>query len=149
MIRRLPTVLLVSQLQEELGRVLEQLRGLAEDVADSAVGTPPLDVVETDDAHLVLVEVPGVPAARLSVRCEGRSLTITGRRDGETRGGRFRCLERSRGEFERHLRLPEGLDPDSVEARLENGVLTVRLPKRPDRPGPREIPIDWSEEPES
>ena len=49
-------------------------------------------------------------------------------------------IERASGSFSRSLTLPEGIDPDSIEARFENGVLEVRVPK-PEERKPRRVAI--------
>jgi HSP20 family protein len=104
--------------------------------ADSAnrVWVPALDVVEKQDAYLVLVELPGVNQSNVELTFEQNVLTISGTKsahvDPATEGElRVYAAERVTGAFERAIRLPEFVDGDRIAADLQNGVLTVTIPK--------------------
>jgi HSP20 family protein len=105
--------------------------------------SPPADVIITDDGVTVAMDVPGIPADKLDIELENDILTVRGERptpySDETRGA-VRRAERSFGRFERSLRVPRGLDPDSIQARLRDGVLTLYLPKPPSLQ-PRKIEV--------
>ena len=104
---------------------------------------PPADVLVDDDGVTVYMDVPGVGNDRLEIELENDMLTIRGERpypygdDGARAAGR---IERGFGRFERSLRVPRGLDPDSIEASLTDGVLHLRIPK-PESLKPRKIEI--------
>jgi HSP20 family protein len=106
---------------------------------------PPADLLVDDDGVTVYMDVPGLRAEEnLDIELENDVLTIRGarpfpyaREDGK---GPVRRIERGFGRFERTLRVPPGLDPDSVEASLADGVLTLRIPK-PEAQRPRRIEI--------
>jgi HSP20 family protein len=105
--------------------------------------SPPADVLVTDDGVTVVMDVPGITADQLDVELENDVLTVRGERPwpyGDTRDGAGRRIERGFGRFERSLRVPRGLDPGSIEASLENGVMTLRIPK-PEQLKPRRIEI--------
>jgi HSP20 family protein len=93
--------------------------------------TPATDLREDETAFVLRAEVPGVPRASLRLRLEGRSLTLEGVRPQakEARSGQPLRVERSYGAFTRTLSLPGPVDETGVEARLDRGVLEVRLPK--------------------
>ncbi|HZV02693.1 MAG TPA: Hsp20/alpha crystallin family protein [Planctomycetota bacterium] len=99
---------------------------------------PALDVHETDDRYELRLDVPGVAKEDLKVRYENDALTVEGDRksfhSGPGRG------ERWVGRFERTLSLPDGIDAEHIEANLENGVLTIVLPKA-EAAKPRQITI--------
>jgi HSP20 family protein len=98
---------------------------------------PNLDVTETNDAFEINVDLPGVGEEDIEVQITGNRLTINGRREAEqTReGDRYVAVERAYGTFTRSFVLPDSADTEQVEARLENGVLKVRVPKRGEMKG--------------
>jgi HSP20 family protein len=106
---------------------------------------PPADVVGTDDEVTVTVDVPGMTVDDLSIELENDVLAVRGERTlpdtGKDDDGRvWQRRERGFGRFERLLRVPKGLDPDAIEASLDNGVLTIRIPM-PEERKPRQIEI--------
>lgn len=94
------------------------------------------------DEVLVMSELPGVEADDLRVTVHEDSLTVicTRRPEPETPGTTYLRRERENGTFSRTLQLPFRVNPDAVEARLERGVLRVRLP-RAESDKPRRITV--------
>lgn len=128
----------LERLHTDLSRVLESFSRFPSILED--VFTPLADVEETDDAYLVDLELPGVKKADVDVSVGGRRLVVTGERRQRERRGLFRHRSRSVGRFHYELSLPGAVEEDDVVANLDEGVLTVRLPKPPgDRR--RRIPI--------
>ncbi len=108
--------------------------------------TPAVDVVEEKDALLLKAEIPGVRAEEVDVSVHGNVLTLKGERklsNDEKREG-FRRIERSYGSFSRSFTLPDTIELEKVGAELRDGILTVRLPKRPTLQ-PRRIEIKGTE----
>ena len=108
---------------------------------------PAADVVVSDEDVKVVMDVPGLDADELTIELQGDLLTVRGERpldlpvqDEEGQGRLWQRLERGFGKFERVLRLPEGLDADKINASIENGVLTLHIPKTEARK-PRRIEI--------
>lgn len=97
--------------------------------APLASWTPPFDLEETDDAFVVEVDVPGVRKEDVSVELADRVLHVHGEIKERERTGVLRRQSRRTGEFDYSLTLPGDVDPEHVEATLDNGVLTVRAPK--------------------
>lgn len=97
-----------------------------------AVWNPSLDFSETDKQYVVRVEAPGVAKEDLEVKLDGQLLTIRGKRVAakEEKDEQFVWREREEGSFVRSLRLPLPVDEAKVEAKVENGVMTVMLPKK-------------------
>jgi HSP20 family protein len=95
---------------------------------------PSASVVETEDSLRIECELPGVERSGIDVSVEGRHLVVQGERPRPegSEAWTYHQIERPYGKFVRKFELPEGLDLDSVEARLEHGVLTVSLPKKPE-----------------
>ena len=102
--------------------------------------TPLADVEETPDAYHVEIELPGVKRDDLDIEIAGRRLTVTGERKERERVGILRKRERTVGEFRYEVTLPGDVDDDAVDAHLDEGVLTVRIPK-PERDRPRRIEL--------
>jgi HSP20 family protein len=102
----------------------------------------PLDVHETDTAYHVVAAVPGVPADTINVNLQDDVLTISGEVPQPTypEGARALLLERTYGKFSRSVRLPEAVAEDQIEATLDNGVLSLNLPKTP-AAQPKQIPV--------
>ncbi|MBX3502843.1 MAG: Hsp20/alpha crystallin family protein [Alphaproteobacteria bacterium] len=95
-----------------------------------ATWEPPVDVLETDDAVLILLALPGVDPAQVKVVIEGGILVVTGERvlPDELRRAVIHRLELPRGHFERRLELPAGRY-DSARNFAANGCLVVHLGK--------------------
>jgi HSP20 family molecular chaperone IbpA len=101
------------------------------------------DVRESDDAVTVTVEVPGIDRDHLDLRVTPEGLTIRGETRHETEDTRddYRVVQSRYGSFVRTVPLPPGLDLEGAEARVKDGMLTVRFPKVDARPGMRRVPI--------
>jgi HSP20 family protein len=99
--------------------------------------SPPVDLLETSDAYLVMAELPGVIREDLTISMhdDGR-LTIAGVRR-ERLGGEYHRVERGHGNFSRTFHLPIPVDADRITADLHDGVLTVSCPKALDGGGRR------------
>lgn len=126
---------------EELGRLRECVHAVLEeallrsrwaggDAAPPGGWAPAVDVVETGEAFVLSMELPGVGRDEVDLAAEGRRLVLTGRRPLPSDGS-FAQMERSYGPFRRAFELPEAIDADAVSAALERGVLTVTVPKHP------------------
>ena len=119
----------------EMQRTLDRL---SSGTGAPATFLPPADIIVTDEAVTVVLDVPGVKAEDLDVQLQGDVLTIRGERAWpyQSVDGGVRRVERGFGRFERSLRVPAGLDAGAVGAALEDGVLRLTLPK-PERPRAR------------
>jgi HSP20 family protein len=105
--------------------------------------SPPADVLVDQEGVTVYMDVPGLRSEDIDVELENDILSIRGERPFpyEDRGdAAIRRIERGFGRFERSLRVPSGLEPDSVQAALADGVLQLRIP-RPESLKPHRIPI--------
>ena len=99
---------------------------------DAEDWVPPIDVVETDGQLLIKAEVPGIAARDLDVSVVGHTLSISGKKSEarETREAGVCQSERTFGAFRRNIELPDTVDPESVTAECENGLLTVTMARR-------------------
>jgi len=90
----------------------------------------PMDVKAEDDAYVVTALVPGIKADDLSIQIVNETLTIQGELKNERdENANYLLSERPSGKFNRSLTMPEPLDASKVEAEIENGILTLRIPK--------------------
>lgn len=111
---------------------------------------PAMDLVETDDHFVLRADLPGVTENDVTIELENDVLTIAGERQAkhEEKGEGYYRIERSTGSFSRSLTLPEGIDPEAVQADFDNGVLEVRIPK-PEQAKPRKVRIGVGSEPQT
>jgi len=124
-------------LQDRLTQLLQR------DAADGNGGMPfvPLvDIEETEDAWIVEAEVPGVKPEDVTVEVRGAELAISGEIKERQREGILRRRTRKTGEFDYHITLPGDADAERIEATLQDGILTVRIPK-PEQERPRRIDV--------
>ncbi|MFQ5525606.1 MAG: Hsp20/alpha crystallin family protein [Thermoanaerobaculia bacterium] len=131
MATRLTTVQIVSQLKSELDRLLEVDSRLVLDLQDGSVLPVRFDVVQSDTEVSVLVEVPGMSADQLEVTVAGNMVTVAGDKVAPGRAsvdGRYLCVERPWGRFERSVELPVIVNPRKGRAVLGRGVLRIDLP---------------------
>jgi len=118
----------VQNLASQLGRIFEGWDDLPSLVGDGAF-IPQADVTETDDAYLVEIELPGVKKKDIDISISGRRLIVTGERKEVERTGILRRRTRRVGQFRYEVLLPGAVDEDGVKASLEDGVLTLTVPK--------------------
>ena len=106
---------------------------------------PPMDLVEAEDHFVLKADLPGLAESDVNIEVQDGTLTISGERkaEHEQREKGWYRIERSFGSFNRSLTLPDGVDPDRIEASFNNGVLEVRIPK-PEERRPRRISISGS-----
>jgi len=104
----------------------------------------PLDLFETDEAFMIRAFVPGVTPDNLDITVQNNALTIRAQQPVEQQEGvRYILRERIGNTWFRTIELPGSVDSDKVEAKLENGVLFLALPKTPDA-RPHKIQIKTS-----
>jgi HSP20 family protein len=100
---------------------------------------PRVDIREDADAYVILADLPGIDPAQIELLVEGNELKLAGERETADDRGLTR-VERHSGAFARHFLLPEDADAEGISASGANGVLEVRIPRRP-QPGSRRIPV--------
>jgi HSP20 family protein len=136
----------------ELASIQQEMNRLFGTVFDSPTGAgnggsrrwiPAMDLLEEGDHYVLRADLPGVNEDDVKVELEDNVLTISGERKSEheeRKQGYYR-VERASGAFSRSLTLPEGIDPDGIQARFQKGVLEVRVPK-PEERKPRRVEIN-------
>ena len=102
----------------------------------SAFANARIDWKETPEAHVFKADLPGLKKEEVKVEVEeGKILQISGERskEYEEKNDKWHRVERSSGKFLRRFRLPENAKVDQVKASMENGVLTVTVPKEEEK----------------
>lgn len=108
---------------------------------DSTPAYAGMTVLEFEDRWTVSVDLPGLSESDIQVTWQDGSLVIEGERPGVVaEGSREIFNDRSAGKFRRVLKVRDGVDPASIEAELQLGVLTLTL-RRTAEAGTRRIPI--------
>ena len=108
-------------------------------VSKAPTVTPSVDIFENDDEILLYADMPGVEKDAIAINLENGSLTINGHRnpagDGEAQFEEFGEVE-----YERAFSVPQGIDINKVKANMNNGVLSLHLPKS-EAVKPRQIEV--------
>jgi HSP20 family protein len=144
-----PSVLITA----ELGDLTDDVRRLFQELAKASGSRspvagdcqPPLDVLETDDAIRILMDLPGVAPEAVKVLLKGDVVLVAGEKWADAPGvgaGGHHLVERGSGRFARAVRLAGAFDGSKVTASLDAGELCITLPKLSDRRGSgHEIPV--------
>jgi HSP20 family protein len=113
----------------------------------TAAFTAPADVTVSENDLVLTMDLPGLTSEDLEIDLTDGYLSVRGeRRPPEVGEGKsFVHSERPFGAFERRIKLPDGVDPDSILARMDHGVLSLIVPK-PERLKPRSITIGTGSE---
>ena len=101
---------------------------------------PAVDLCETATAFIVTAELPGLTRDQIRISVQDGRLTLHGRRDARIACEHYHQVERGHGEFARSFALPPSVDTDRIEADLNEGVLTITVPKTPE-PGPVRVEV--------
>lgn len=119
---------------DELHRMRQQLDRVFEDTPRqraSAGVFPLLNLTEDKDNYYIRAELPGVKGDELDIQVTGKNLAISGERKiaAEEEGAKYHRREREAGTFSRMVGLPGDVDTDKVDAKLENGILSIVVSK--------------------
>lgn len=136
----------LNDLQREIDRMFgrffpSQSQG-DDGASEQAVWAPRTDLVESEDAYRIHLDLPGMSKDDLKINYQDNQLTVSGERtsDRTDETEEYVRVERSFGHFYRSFTLPRTVSAEDISATYENGVLTVRVPKT-DEVTPRQIDI--------
>lgn len=121
--------------QENLNRLVRRswsrTPGLDSLIAEGGTWAPAVDIYETESSLMIEAELPGVDPKDIDVSIDDGVLRLRGERkmEKEVKEENYHRVERAYGVFERSVRLPSEVNPDTVKADYDNGVLKVSLPK--------------------
>lgn len=120
-------------LQERMNRLFDETlsRERIEDPARHGGWSPIADVLETEDAYVVELEIPGVGPEDFTVHAHGSEIVVRGERrpPSGSRPEAFHRVERRHGAFARGFRFPQDVDGAAITARVTDGILQLHVPK--------------------
>ena len=116
-----------SSFLQDIQRDVNRL--MSSDYQRGAGWVPPVDISEDEKAYYIAVDLPGMSSEDVDITAQNNVLSISGSRDWESGDRQETSAERWRGEFMRRFTLPEHADTEKIEAKYENGVLALYIPK--------------------
>jgi len=123
----------LRRLQEEMDRLTRS--------ATIPQGFPAINVYAHQDGIMITAELPGVKEDELDITVHRDTVTLRGQRQDQPEGAQgYHRRERRSGAFGRTFSLPFNVDPDRVEAKLRDGILTLTL-HRPEQDKPKRIRV--------
>lgn len=123
---------LSSDLLDEMDQFFENWGRISPaQVYDERRFDPACDVSETDEHYLMSVDLPGMKKENIKIEISDNVLTVSGerKRENSEKQKRVQRFEKHYGSFRRSFSLPLSIESDKVEARYEDGVLELYLPK--------------------
>ncbi|NIL98802.1 MAG: Hsp20 family protein [Planctomycetales bacterium] len=122
---------LMNRMEEELEGLWDRFGGGDEGWLTPPRFVPTVDVVEAENQFEVTVDLPGLKPEEVNVELHEGELWISGKREEkkEEKGKTYHRIERRHGEFRRVFPLPSTINEEAIEAKFENGVLKVTVPK--------------------
>ena len=132
----------VAAAREPLFRLFDTFFNDAGEDLTTRTWTPPVDIQETDDAYRIHAELPGLTKDDIQITLENNVLRLSGERklEKDVKKENYHRIERTYGTFSRSFALPTQVSPEKVEAKFENGVLSIVVPKA-EQAKPRRIAI--------
>lgn len=135
----------ITSIQNEIDRVFDSFFRTGVPAGSQGYAwAPAVDVRENAEAFTLVAEVPGISKEDLQISFTDGVLTLRGEKkvEQEFSNENWHQVERAFGRFERHIRLTAPVDATKIKARVQDGVLTVNVPKAEDAK-PREIKIEF------
>lgn len=123
---------LISRFHAELDRIFREALELGDPPRGAGEWQPSLDIVETPEAVIILVELPGVSPAEVQVEVRGTQVIVSGTKSTPPPAAervRFQCMERGHGRFRREVQLFWPVNSHQGTARLADGLLAIEFPK--------------------
>ncbi|WP_341791260.1 Hsp20/alpha crystallin family protein [Rickettsia endosymbiont of Gonocerus acuteangulatus] len=133
----LPNVRNKSEISNELRR-RNYLDNIFDDffnefyISKDKVLIPKTDISETDTGYSLEVELPGINQKDIDINIDNHILIIKGHKEekSEEKNKNYHMRERYYGSFQRSITLPTNIKDDEVDARFENGILYIKIPKK-------------------
>lgn len=106
--------------------------------------SPRIDISETDSDYHIDTDLPGIDQKDIDIKLDNNILTIKGKSEdqSETKERNYYIKERYYGSFQRSISLPNNMNADDIDAKFENGVLHIKIPKK-EQENTRKIEIKW------
>jgi len=134
----------IASLQQGINRLFEDVFAQpgGYDTDATIAWRPAVDIVDTQEAILIFVEIPGVDKEEVAIEVKDNVLSIQGERvvDKSIGNGSYYRSERVFGKFARSFALPTMVRSENIKASFKNGVLKITIPK-PEEEKPRQVNI--------
>ncbi len=135
----------IASLQQGINRLFEDVFSQTVDYDSESMGTwrPPVDIIDTETAIVIFVEIPGVDKEAVAIEVKENVLAISGERnvDNSVGNGSYMRSERVFGRFARSFALPAMIPTEKITASFKDGVLKISIPK-PEVEQPRKVSIN-------
>jgi HSP20 family protein len=132
----------LNTIQNEMNRMFNTFFDQTAPTSSGRRWLPPMDLLETAEHYVLRADLPGLSDDDVDIQLQDNVLTVTGERNAEHEQQQegYHRLERAFGTFSRSLTLPDGVDPDMIQAHVDRGVLEIMIPK-PEQKKPRQVRI--------
>ena len=132
-----------SSLQDHINRLFNEAFDRTTEESNLTTWAPPVDIYENEHELVVKADLPDVDPKDLDIRVENNVLTIRGERKFEKKVNEDNYLrvERACGAFSRSFSLANTVNSEGIKADYQNGVLTLRIPKR-EESKPKQIKVN-------
>lgn len=130
-------------LRDRMNRLFEDMSSSKEEKdLMTRAWAPSVDIYENENEVVLNAEIPGVDEKDVEIKVEDNTLILKGERkfEKEAKEENYHRIERSYGSFFRSFALPGYIEQDRIEAEHENGILRIRMPKKPELK-PRKVKI--------
>jgi HSP20 family protein len=116
-------------MRRQMDRLFQGLSG--QQLPQTAGVFPLINLTETRDAYTIRAELPGIVPEEIDIQATASSLALSGQRKipEENGSARYHRRERESGAFSRVISLPGDINPEKVDAKMQQGILTIVLPK--------------------
>ncbi len=133
----------LRDIEKKIASMLEFVPSTPAPQAKESIWMPAVNEKEDEKAYIVEVDLPGVKKEDISVEVKDNILVVSGERkfkkEEEDKG--YKRVESFFGRFERRFTLPADADPEKIEAKVEDGVLTIVIPKIEQKENTKKIEI--------
>lgn len=127
----------IDQIRQHTRYMLDDMIRISESYGIKRTGwIPDIDLYENSSIIYLVADAAGIDRKSLSINLEGGLLRIAGRRHSpvDITGKYYHLMEIEYGTFERIIRVPHDIDIDAIEARYEDGLIVVLMPKKKEQP---------------
>lgn len=117
----------MRHMHSHMNRYFESLK----DDTQTVAWQPRINVLDLEDRYEISAELPGMKREEVNIELNNNILTLSGEKkvEHEMKGQNYKMFERSYGKFTRSFRLSPEVEADKIEAKFDNGILTLSLPK--------------------
>lgn len=135
----------IYNLQNRLNSIMQDFNRNDDESLSSSAFVPPVDIYEDANRIVLKLEAPGMKLDGFDIQLENNMLTVRGQRqfEKETKEENYHRVERRYGSFARAFTLPNTIDPETVKATYQDGVLGIELGKRAEAK-PKQIKVSVS-----